>query len=54
MDEAALLKRKADFEEGLKKAQETIAQLQANIQATLGAIQEIDYWIAQMETKEKK
>jgi hypothetical protein len=47
-------KRLADFKEGKAKAEAMVVQLQANIHATDGAIQECEFWLAQLNTEMKQ
>jgi hypothetical protein len=47
MTREQLEKRKAELIASMK-------QIEANLHATSGAIQEVDFWLAQLEVEEKK
>ena len=49
MTKEALEARKADLLKGIESIKQQIGQLQNNLVATDGAIQEVDFWLAEFE-----
>ena len=54
MDLKSLNERLADLQQGAENLNMTLERTKANLQATLGAIQECQYWINQLTVPTEK
>ncbi len=52
MTKETLEQRKALLREGFVSLQQQISKLQSDLLATDGALQEVDYWLGQIEDQE--